>query len=351
MLNLRIARGPLSMGENEAILKDYNRLTSARIPIEEFVRWVQGGPAGPAWHAILETDEKRIVGHTSLIPLRVGYGAAEFTPAKSEYSFVHEDFRSTPIRGYEEIKRPKFLILVDQLFRHGQSEGWGPFLVSTRDANHPLSRRVGCRAAEFPLWECLLVLRPARAAQHTPNVSKKQRVALLAAGIAQGTLWSGASWVLPRAQEPYAVPIGTNGAKPQTHRLSFFEDSDSMQWRYQTEQYVKFGFGEGSGDYVIAKRGSEERYLRVCQWRLGRENASNAVIRTLIREAKDEKAIGVRWAVYDDGPVAGELLSRMRKHGFLCVRRVRTVMIHTKLPEFLAPAMWHVNDAMFSFDP
>jgi hypothetical protein len=61
--------------------------------------------------------------------------------------------------------------------------------------------------------------------------------------------------------------------------------------------------------------------------------------------------MGVRWAVYDDGPVSVELVSRMRKHGFLCAPRVRTVMIHTKLPEFLAPAMWHVNDSMFSFDP
>jgi hypothetical protein len=351
MLNLRIVRSPLSTGENEAILKDYNRLTAARIPIEEFVRWVQDGPSGPACHALLETDEKRIVGHTSLIPLRVGYGTPEFTPAKSEYSFVHEDFRSTPIRGYEEVKRPKFLILVDQLFRHGQSQGWGPFLVSTRDANHPLSRRVGCRAAEFPLWECLLVLRPVRAARHTPNVSRKQRAALLAAGIAQRALWSGASWLLTRREEIQSVPIGTNGAKPQTHRLSFFEDPASMKWRYQTEQYVKFGLCGASGDYVIAKRGSKDRYLRVCQWRLAEGNASNAVIRTLIREAQDENAIGVRWAVYEDGPVSSELVTRMRKHGFLCAPRVRTVMIHTKAPEFLAPAMWHVNDAMFSFDP
>jgi hypothetical protein len=351
MLDLRIVRSPLSMGENEAILKDYNRLTSARILIEEFVRWVQHGPAGPAWHAILETDEKRIVGHTSLIPLRVGYGVPGFTPAKSEYSFVHEDFRSTPIRGYEEVKRPKFLILVDQLFRHGQAEGWGPFLVSTRDANHPLSRRVGCRAAEFPLWECLLVLRPVRAARHTPNVTSKQRAALLAAGIAQRVLWSAASLVLRPEKMIQAAPIESNGAKPQTHRLSFFEDPASMQWRYQADQYTKFGFGETSGDYVIAKRGSQERYLRVCQWRLAPANASNAVIRTLIREAKAENAMGVRWAVYDDGPVTAELVSRMRKHGFLCAPRIRTVMIHTKQPEFLAPAMWHVNDAMFSFDP
>jgi hypothetical protein len=351
MLNLRIARSPLSADENEAILRDYNRLTAARIPVDEFVRWVQAGPAGPAWHALLETDEKRIVGHTSLIPLKVGYGAPGFTPAKSEYSFTHEDFRSMPIRGYEEVKRPKFLILVDQLFRHGQSEGWGPFLVSTRDANHPLSRRVGCRATEFPLWECLLVLRPAQAARHTPNISNRQRAALSAAGVAQGILWSGASWILPRGKEIVPTPIESDGAKPQTHRLAFFEDAASMQWRYQREQYVKFGFAGAGSDYVIAKKGSDERYLRVCQWRLDSGSQLNALIRALICEAKNENAIGVRWAVYDDGSISDELVNRMRKHGFLCARRVRTVMIHTKHPEFLAPAMWNVNDAMFSFDP
>ncbi len=69
MLNLRIVRGPLQEHENEAILSEYNRLAKAVIPMNEFVHWVQKTPLGPAWHALLETDEKRIVGHTSLIPL------------------------------------------------------------------------------------------------------------------------------------------------------------------------------------------------------------------------------------------------------------------------------------------
>src|SRR5215470_10753847 len=95
MLDLRLARSPLSESENRQILAEYNRLTKARIPLNEFKHWVQKSPAGPAWHAILETPGGRIVGHTSLIPLKASGAAPEMVPAKSEFSFVHENFRST----------------------------------------------------------------------------------------------------------------------------------------------------------------------------------------------------------------------------------------------------------------
>ena len=97
MLDLRIARSPLSEPENQQILSEYNRLTKARIPLAEFEHWIQKSPAGPAWHAILQTAEGRIVGHTSLIPLKTSYSAANLIPAKSEFSFVHENFRSAKI--------------------------------------------------------------------------------------------------------------------------------------------------------------------------------------------------------------------------------------------------------------
>ena len=350
MLNLRLTKSPLQKGEDEAILKEYNRLTSSRIPIDEFVHWVRNGPNGPAWHAILETDDRRIVGHTSLIPLRTAYGGPTFMAAKSEYSYTHEDFRSTPIRGFETVKRPKFLILVDQLFRHCQNEGWGPFFVSTAQANHPLSRRVGCRAAEFPVWECILVLRPIGAARETPNLTSRQRAILLIAGSAQRIPWSIAPIFLG----------GINGVRPgslcgtvapDTNRLSFFEDSDSLQWRYQKDQYVRFRIDGAPDDYLIAKRGSKDRYLRVCQWNINSAISVKRLILPMIRHAQSDKALGVRWAVYDDRETATRLVTEMRRLGFLCARRVRTVMVHTKDPKFLDPAMWKMNDSLFSFDP
>jgi hypothetical protein len=351
MLNLRIVRGPLEPEENEAILLEYNRLTKAVIPLEEFLHWVQKGPLGPAWHAILETDERRIVGHTSLIPLRTSYGAGDLIPAKSEYSFTHEDFRSTPVRGFENVKRAKFLILVDQLFQHGKSLGLDPIFVSTREVNHALSRRVGCKKADFPLWECLLIRNPVAAARYTPNIESKKRAALLVAGVSQCALWPLLSLTLASKNGALDDVLDSEVRDPDTSRLSFFEDPEYLRWRYLPGQYERLQIENAPNDYVIAKRGSPEKYLRVCQWNLSSKSSVDSAIPALVRLAKREKAIGVRWAVYDNDSMAQCLVTRMRRLGFVCARRNRILMINTNKPNFYEPAAWHVNDSLVSFDP
>lgn len=350
MVNLRLARGPLPREHNEQILKEYNRLTGARIPIEEFEHWVQRGPSGPAWHAILETDEGLIVGHTSLIPLRTSYGEPGLIPAKSEFSFVKEEFRSTPIRGYEK-GRIKFLVLVDELFKHCQKEGWGPYFVSTREANYALSRRVGCKAAEFPLTECILVRKPLAAARETQNVGTKQRVALFSVGIGQRLPWVLGKLLANGSGKISAVAIGSGPVEATTDRLSLFEDLESLRWRYFEDQYLRFGFDGNSHDYVIAKRGCPDRYLRVVQWRLSGVDFTGPLLGVLQREAERDNSLGVRWAVYGDDALSQSLVSAMRKRGFLCARRMRTLMLHSKRPEFLEASNWNVNDSLVSFDP
>ncbi len=351
MLNLRIVRGPLEPQENEAILLEYNRLTKALIPMQEFLHWVQKGPLGPAWHAILETDARRIVGHTSLIPLRTSYGDGQLIPAKSEYSFTHEDFRSTPVRGFENVKRAKFLILVDQLFQHGKKLGLDPIFVSTREANHALSRRVGCKKADFPLWECLLIRNPVAAARHTPNIESKKRAALLAAGISQCALWPLLSLRAAGKNGVREDVIDSEVRDPDNSRLSFFEDQGYLRWRYLEGQYERLQFENAPNDYLIAKRGSPKRYLRVCQWNLGSTSSVDSVIPALVGIARKERAIGVRWAVYDNDPMAQYLVKRMRRLGFLCARRKRVLMINTNKPSFYESAIWRVNDSLVSFDP
>jgi hypothetical protein len=350
MLNLRIVRGPLQELENEAILSEYNRLAKAVIPMNEFVHWVQKTPLGPAWHALLETDEKRIVGHTSLIPLRTARGS-DLVPAKSEYSFTHEDFRSTPIRGFENIKRPKFIILMDQLFQHGKKHGWDPIFVSTNEMNQLVTKRVGCKKADFSLWECLLIRNPFGAARHTPNIESKKRVALLFAGVSQRAAWPVLSLTLGEKNGIHGDAIDAGILQPDTARLSFFEDPESLRWRYLDGQYVRFKFEDAPGDYVIAKRGSSQRYVRVCQWQLSAKRSVDSVLPALVRQASRDKAIGVRWAVYDNDSMATHLLQRMRKLGFLCARRNRILMINTNQPGFYEPGAWRVNDSLVSFDP
>ena len=351
MLNMRIVRAPLAKEAYQAILTEYNRLTLARIPMNEFLRWVLESPEGPAWHALLETDDNRIVGHTSVLPLRAQYQAAHLVAAMSEYSFVHEDSRKLKIRGFEGSGKPAFIILLDQLFQHCLREGWGPLFASTNEKNQVFTRKVGLRPAEFPLKECLLVLRPTLAARHTPNLSAKQRAGLYAAGLVHRSLWSIAGPFLRRTNGVHEVPIGSETLFAESDRLSFYEEKESAEWRYLPDQYLHYAIDRPTHDYLIVKRGREDRYLRVCQYRLSSADSVNSVVRLLIERARKDKAMGVRWAVYEDGAVSQEIVDRLRRLGFLCARRVRIVMVHKNFPEYLEPAIWRMSDSHFCFDP
>jgi hypothetical protein len=320
MVNLRLKKGPLKREQNEQILQEYNRLTKARIPIEEFEHWVQNGPMGPAWHALLESDEGVIVGHTSLIPLKTAHGAPGLIPAKSEFSFVKEEYRSTKIRNYEK-GRIKFLILVDELFQHCLKEGWGPYFVSTREANHALSRRVGCKTAEFPLRECMLIRKPWSAARETPNLEGKKRAALFAAGVAQRIPWAVGLLTANGVGKIHRVAIGSGEVEATRERLSLFEDLESLQWRYFEDQYVRYAFDGAPQDYLVAKRGSTDRYVRVVQWKLSGMGNFAALIGALMRLAEEDGALGVRWAVYDHDPLANKLVKAMRRRGVLSAPR------------------------------
>lgn len=350
MLNMRIERAPLKENENRAILNEYNRLTGAGIPLEEFVHWLKNSPAGAAWHAILETDDGRIVGHTSVFPLRTSFRFGEITPAKSEFSVVHEDFRKEKVRGYESAGKSAFILLLDQLFRHCQNQGWGPIFASTNQKNQVFTRKVGLRPLEFPLQECLLILRPKNAARHTPNVSDWQRVGIFSVGLVHRIIWSAALRFLP-SHGICHTGVEKNGFPPDRQRLAFFQDPDSLRWRYLEGQYIRFEMEAPSPGYVIAKRGSPQKFMRVCQWRVENTQRINSLLATLIRQAERDRALGVRWAVYDEDANAERIVGKLRRAGFLIARRNRIVMVHKNEEQFLDRSLWNMNDSLFSFDP
>lgn len=351
LMSLRIVRGPLETRENETILRHYNRLASASIPLEEFVHWVQDGPEGPAWHAILEKDECEIVGHSALIPLRSRSNGKQIIAGKSEYSFILDECRSAKIRGFENLGKPRNAIMVQQLFQRCQAEGLGPLLISTSSVRQRSLAMVGCSAASFPVSECLLILRPWNAARRTPNLQQWQRASLWLAGMFQKTAWRLASMVSRAPREIHDIPVGEGVSKGENEGLCFFEDPAALRWRYVEGQYQQLAFNGTKGEYLIVKKGSGDRYLRVCQWRLGAEQPTSQVIAKLVEIAEKEKALGVRWAVYGDSKAANDLARRIRKFGFLCARRMRTLLIFSKEQEFLSADKWNLTDAMFSFDP
>jgi hypothetical protein len=351
MLNLRIVRGSLQADQDEAILRKYNKLTSSTISIEEFRHWVQSGPEGPAYHALLETEDRQIAGHICLIPFRTKWSGETIVTAKAEYFFVEEKYRSLAVKGFENSFKPPAILLLDQLYRHCRDQGWGPLLISAAPAIQPLHLLVGCRSVDFPLVECLLILRPWRAATRTPNLTRPQRFAIFFVGCLQRSLWSLGMWLMRPGHTVNRVPLSSGGNLIDDDRVAFFEDEESMQWRYPGQGYVQFALHGAAEQFVIAKKGSGSGYLRVCQWNLSSHGSLTSFLLALVREARKEDALGVRWSVYSSGKRSTQIVGIMKKIGFLCAPRVRRLLFYTKNPELLRPGNWRITDSLFSFDP
>jgi GNAT superfamily N-acetyltransferase len=347
MLNLRITRGPLQPDEDEVIVREYSRLTGTSIHLQDFRRWVHQGPAGPAWHALLHADDGKIVGHASVIPLLAVRNAEFVSAAKAEYFFVHEDFRRTQIRGLERGLMPAAALLLARLYANYQQQAHGPVLISARDELLPLLRLIGCQSVQFPLHECLLVLDPRRAARNTPNLTRRQRAALFAAGLLQSAVSPIALRALSSRSRTRHVEAGT--VSQSDDRVALFEDQASIQWRYPADQYLQVRADSSPDNYLIAKRNSSNGYMRVCQWRLSGINVVPSIVRALVQKARDERRIGVRWAVYGNGSTSRALVRTLRLHGFLCPARNRTVSFYQTGHDHNAGA-WKMADSLFTFD-
>ena len=348
LLNLRIVRGPLQREENETVLSEYNkRIDSPQILMPEFLHWVQECPDGPAWHAILESDSHGIVGHQCFIPLRSDWRGRRLVAAKSEYTFLFDDFQTARIRGLEGIKRPTHIVAANQLVQRCQGEAWGPFLISTIPS---LRRRgfYGFISTDFPLWECLLVLRPIVAARETQHIPGWQKWGLMVGGTAQRIVWWPAALLAPR-DRPLRLSNHDSALPRRPGPLTFFEDLESLRWRYSAADYERVSLNGQNSAYVIYKKGAANQYMRICQWSLEGRTLTFPQIAGLIKVAQREGAMGVRWAIYGQDEPARALVRRLRWFGFLCLPRARTLQIKSGEGEFLRPENWNLTDAMFSF--
>lgn len=352
MLKLHIVRGPLEDRLNETILSEYNRLAVSRIALENLRRWTQESPAGPACHALLTTDRGELVGHCCLFPFHMRYGDAQVVAAKAEYYFINEDYRTERIHGPQNSDKPAAVILLEQLYRYCRTLHWGPYIVSAPKGVDVLHRMAGCRPITFPLFECLLVLRPWRASSATPNLTAKQRALLFLTGTVQGTVSAAVLPAVPHPRGIRSVRV-TEAVKdrqgPSILRLS--EDKDTLGWRYPESQYLRLTAGDESESFVIAKSGSDGTYLRVCQYQLDSDDVPlSSLLVSLIRSARAQHALGLRWAVYDQSEKPARLVHAMRRLGFLCARRERKFLVSTDDPEFLTPGRWNMADSFVSFD-
>lgn len=349
MLSLQIVRGPLDAELCSAILNGYTSLTSATVTSGNFHRWMEQSPEGPALHAILRTEEGQVAGHCCLFPFPLNIGGQRTTIAKAEYFFVKENYRKEAVQGRENSVKPAALLLLEQLYRCGRELKWRPYLVSAPAEVAPLHRMAGCRKINIPLTECLLTFRPFRAAAHTPNLNTKQRVALAGVGALQRMAWAVRR---KKSSEVNQVPADAPASGLEINSgISLSSDTDFLHWRYSAGEFIRFQDEASRGLGVIAKRGSDRDYVRVCQSALdAKETSWKSLLRALIRTAVEENALGVRWAVYGDGKSEKRLVGLLRKMAFLCVSRERTIYAHSLEAAYLPPASWHIEDSLFCFD-
>jgi hypothetical protein len=348
-MSLRVLRGPLLSNESEAILTHYNRLTQAAIPMQEYLRWVEGGPDGPAWHAILENDAAEIVGHSALIPLRASYRGRRLVVGKAEYAFILDEYRTANIHGFENSGRPRNTIMIQQLFRSCEQE-FDPIVISTlSESRRSLSSRSRTNIY-FPVTECLFILRPWQAAQATPNLRSSQRAAFWLAGICQKAGWLAGGWMCGHAGIQATAIDSHPSLEDLQPELALFKDSESCRWRYPSSQYAKVTFAD-TNERVIVKKGSAERFLRVCQWQLRDGQPSLSLLAKLAEMATAQKAMGVRWAVYGNASQHRTMVNRLRMAGFVCAGRSRTLIVHSQQKDLFCPDNWALTDSLFSFDP
>ena len=168
MLTLHIVRGPLDENLNLAVLHGYTALTRATVTAENFRRWMQRSPEGPALHAVLKNQNGDVAGHCCLFPFPLTVSGNRVTAAKAEYFFVKSEFRKQAVLGYEGSMKPAAVLLLECLYRSGKQLGWCPYVVSAPSDVAPLHRLAGCRKLTVPLTECLLTFRPWKAAIDTP---------------------------------------------------------------------------------------------------------------------------------------------------------------------------------------
>ncbi|MGH9687886.1 MAG: hypothetical protein ACRD5K_12425 [Candidatus Acidiferrales bacterium] len=244
--------------------------------------------------------------------------------------------------------KPAAVLLLENLYRSGSELDWNLYLVSAPADVAPLHRLAGCRKVVVSLTECLLTFRPWMAAANTPNIGARQRAILATAGALQRIVWA-----LPRKSNGGIREIevdapSTNGHTPQ--RIRLISEPDFLSWRYATSEFRRLRPEDSGKLGIIAKKGSNREYLRICQSSLdaNKQNTKN-LLTSLIEMALREKSLGVRWAVYDDGISEYHLLPMLRKMGFLCKKRERTIYVRANASESKS-ADWQLEDSLFCLD-
>lgn len=350
-LQLRVIRSPLSTLERNRVLSEYNRLTGNRVAIQEFRRWTEQSPAGPAVHALLEANDGRILAHCCLLPFPLQSPGGSLTVAKEHYFFISEHYRSQPVRDFESCKKPAVALLLEQLHQRAAEVGWGPILACVPPQLEPIHEFLGCRPVDFEVRDCFFLLHPLRAWQTTHHLPIPTRISLSAASLGSQTYAAFLNaFPAHRGLVRYSR-IGEDGSRSDTPSdfLTFSDDPAFLCWRYPQSFHSRLVVNGGSEGCIIVTKGSPFTYVRVSQFQAPSSRAIPALIEKLIREARGSGALGVRWSVYGHGPEQDHLVAELRKRIFFCIRRTRRVLLSGPNSETFSAKNWNLADSLFTF--
>jgi hypothetical protein len=351
-LTLRLSRGPLLPARRSALLAEYTRVTGLRVTVQNFARWAEESPDGPALHALLETRDGRLVGHCCLVPFRMQMSGRDVTVGVPRYFFVTSDYESERVRGYEVSNQSVETTILAQLYGHAASEGWGPIFVHPGHGERLFHRAAGCRTVELPVRECMFALDPAEAWRHSRTLPLNEKIGLLVAtAIQQGF----SRCLMPFAGRNRRVrsarigePIPSSSSRSESG-LVLSEEERFLRWRYPHGMYSRLVVADASDCYVIARKGSRHQALRICQWHVSSDRYLPSLVKGLIREAVRTGSAGVHWSVYGNGAEQERIVEHLAKLHFYRISRNVRVLVYSSKEEFSAPENWSLSDSLVAF--
>lgn len=352
-LGFRIIAGPLSLADRTRILSEYNRLTGSRVPVQQFRRWTEQSPSGPALHALLETEDGHIAGHCALVPFALQGPGGAVAVAKEHYFFLSEEYRSRPVHGFADSKQSAAALLLGQLHAQASKQGWKSILACVPPQLEPIHDPLGYRPVDFTVRDCFFILHPVRAWRTMHHLPLAKQASLFATSAAN---WTYASCVSPLQHIHGLVRRSRiadhsdffSSRMPQ--RISLSGERDFLGWRYPESSYSPMVVRNGSDGYVIAAKGTPFVFARVCQFQVPSLRTIPAIVEKLVRDARASHAVGVRWSVYGNGEEQDRLVAELRKRTFLCIPRHRRILVSSPDSELISQANWNLCDSLFTFD-
>lgn len=345
---LIIQRGPLPAHWRAQVIEGWGRYDPRLRDEREWEEEFERGPAGPAVHALVVADGRRVVGHHCAIPIRLAFDGGTLLAGKGEALYVH---RTAEDRGGRVLFQGTELRFADALtrglyarYREFDLEAYFGYATAEAEQRH---LQAGCGVVLFPYRRFFAV--------HAPG----QLVA--------GSNLSGAgAWAARAALKSYSAFVRRgartrNSPKIPVNEISSFAEApsesfrtaldpglltldptpDQLDWRFPGHLYRLLLLGDPPWGYAVLTAIEKSGRRRVVDWLVPseREQSGAAIARTLANLSKDAAAL--EWTIPVNSPRAKALAKRVGRSSLVPDPRRRSyrMVVHGG-PPFTEHERW-----------